>query len=65
MNRKSDISSHGLASGFLEFDVFLSHNSADKSVVEILAQRLQANGVKVWLDKWSLIPGESWQEALR
>jgi TIR domain len=64
MNRKSDTSSHIPASGVFEFDVFLSHNSADKPAVEILARRLQAAGVKVWLDKWSLIPGEPWQEAL-
>jgi hypothetical protein len=47
------------------FDVFLSHNSHDKSAVEYLAQRLkdEAN-LKPWLDKWNLIPGEPWQEAL-
>ncbi|MFZ4704157.1 MAG: SUMF1/EgtB/PvdO family nonheme iron enzyme, partial [Candidatus Methylumidiphilus sp.] len=29
-----------------------------------LAKRLQANGVKVWLDAWELRPGHPWQEAL-
>ena len=36
------------------FDVFLSHNSKDKPAVIALAKRLQANGVKVWLDAWEL-----------
>ena len=46
------------------FDVFLSHNSKDKPAVIALAKRLQANGVKVWLDAWELRPGQPWQEAL-
>ncbi len=46
------------------FDVFLSHNSKDKPAVIELARRLQASGVKVWLDAWELRPGHPWQEAL-
>ncbi|MDP6110249.1 MAG: toll/interleukin-1 receptor domain-containing protein [Planctomycetota bacterium] len=38
------------------YDVFLSHNSKDKPVVEPLAERLKAEGLKVWLDAWSLVP---------
>ena len=45
-------------------DVFLSHSSSDKSAVEAVAQRLRAEGVEVFLDKWHLIPGDAWQEAL-
>jgi len=45
-------------------DAFLSHNSQDKPAVEALAQRLQAEGISCWLDKWNLIPGEPWQEAI-
>ena len=47
-----------------EFDVFLSHNSADKPVVEELAKKLQARGLNPWLDKWELVPGRPWQEGL-
>ena len=47
-----------------QFDVFLSHNSLDKPAVIELAKRLQANGIKVWLDAWELRPGHPWQEAL-
>jgi len=47
-----------------DFDVFLSHNSADKPAVEELAQRLSRDGMRPWLDKWNLIPGEPWQDAI-
>ena len=48
-----------------EYDVFLSHNSADKEVVENIAQRLrQETKLQPFLDKWHLIPGEPWQEGL-
>jgi hypothetical protein len=45
-------------------DVFLSHNNADKPAVEELARRLVQEGVQPWLDKWNLIPGQPWQEAI-
>ena len=47
-----------------EFDVFLSHNSRDKSVVEEIAARLGARGLRAWLDKWELRPGFPWQEGI-
>ncbi len=47
------------------FDVFLSHNSKDKPAVETLARRLEDEaGLKPWLDKWNLVPGDPWQEAI-
>ncbi len=46
------------------FDVFLSHNSKDKPVVERLAQKLQREGLEPWLDKWALTPGGQWQNEL-
>jgi hypothetical protein len=46
------------------YDVFLSHNSADKPAVEELARRLAKEGLQPWLDKWNLIPGEPWQAAI-
>ncbi|MGH8511531.1 MAG: toll/interleukin-1 receptor domain-containing protein, partial [Gammaproteobacteria bacterium] len=47
------------------FDVFLSHNSNDKPAVETLARWLEDEArLKPWLDKWNLVPGEPWQEAL-
>ena len=47
-----------------QYDVFLSHNSADKLAVEELARRLVKAGIQPWLDTWNLIPGEPWQETL-
>lgn len=46
------------------FDVFLSHSSADKPEVEAIAQRLREAGLNPFLDKWHLIPGQPWQEAV-
>ena len=40
-------------------DVFLSHSSKDKAVVRAVAERLRADGLRVWLDEWELKPGES------
>ena len=46
-----------------KFDVFLSHNSRDKSSVRELAQALRDRGLRPWLDEWELIPGRSIQDA--
>lgn len=46
------------------FDVFLSYNGKDKDFVETVAQLLVDAGVKPFLDKWHLVPGDPWQEAL-
>ena len=51
------------------YDIFLSHSSKDKAVVRPLAERLRADGLKVWpcppkpgeggFDEWVLRPGDS------
>ena len=41
------------------YDVFLSHSAKDKTAVRPLAERLRADGVKVWFDEWALKPGDS------
>src|SRR6185437_15537788 len=41
------------------FDVFLSYSSKDKDVVRDLANRLRADGLKVWFDEWILKPRDS------
>jgi len=46
------------------YDVFLSHAGGDKPAVERLATKLREAGVEPFLDKWHLIPGQPWQEAL-
>jgi len=46
------------------YDVFLSHNSADKPAVGALAHKLKEAGLQPWFDKWDLVPGTLWQPAL-
>jgi GTPase SAR1 family protein len=40
------------------YDVFLSHSAKDKPAVRDLAQRLKADGLRVWLDDWVIQPGD-------
>ena len=47
------------------FDAFLSYNRSIEDEVKDLAQRLEnESGLQIWLDKWNLVPGEPWQEAV-
>jgi hypothetical protein len=50
--------------GRAAYDVFLSHSSVDKPAVEAIARRLRDAGLNPFLDRWHLVPGEPWQEAL-
>jgi hypothetical protein len=46
-----------------KYDVFLSHNSNDKSIVKKIAKILEDKyDLKVFLDVWNLVPGDPWQE---
>jgi tetratricopeptide (TPR) repeat protein len=48
-----------------QFDVFCSYNREELPFVETLAARLvREAGLRVFLDKWNLVPGEPWQEGL-
>jgi hypothetical protein len=47
-----------------DFDVFLCHNSVDKTAVESIGEQLKARGILPWLDDWELRPGISWQRTL-
>jgi hypothetical protein len=40
------------------FDVFISHGQEDKAWAEQLATSLRVNGLRVFLDAWSIGPGE-------
>ncbi len=46
-------------SASFDYDVFLSYSAKDKAVVRPLAERLRADGIKVWFDEWVLKPGDS------
>ncbi len=41
------------------YDVFLSYSNQDKNVVRNIAQRLKAEGIRVWFDEWKIRPGDS------
>ncbi len=41
------------------YDVFVSHSAKDKAAVRPLAERLHADGLKVWFDEWQIKPGDS------
>lgn len=47
-----------------DFDVFISHSSADKVAVRDIARRLKATGTSVWLDEEQLVAGQPWQQAI-
>ena len=47
------------------YDTFLSHSHADAEIVEQIARQLEdEHDLKVWLDKWILIPGEPFRQAM-
>ena len=46
------------------YDALLSYDARDEHLVEELARLLRAEGLNLLLDKWHLLPGEPWQEAL-
>lgn len=48
-----------------KFDVFLSHSHTDAACVEDLAKRLiDQENLNPWLDKWEIVSGSSWQQAI-
>src|SRR3569832_2804848 len=47
-----------------KYDVFLSHSSKDKEVVRSIAERLRADGLRVWFDDWEIRVGDSIPEKI-
>src|SRR3712207_2643892 len=45
-------------------DVFLSYSTADHVAVETVARALNASGLRVFLDRWYLVPGQPWPQEL-
>jgi hypothetical protein len=46
------------------FDVFVSYSRADQDAAERLGRALRARGLTVFVDRWYLVAGQSWPEAL-
>jgi hypothetical protein len=49
----------GYSSPNFDYDAFVSHAPKDSATARDLAERLQADGLRVWLDEWEIHPGES------
>ncbi|VVB85162.1 Photosystem I assembly protein Ycf3 [uncultured archaeon] len=47
-----------------KYDIYLSYSRPDVDSVEKVARYLSDIGLKVWFDRWSLVPGVSWQVTL-
>lgn len=47
-----------------KYDVFFSYNWRDSAAVEAIASTLQERGQTVFLDRWYLVPGRPWPQAL-
>jgi hypothetical protein len=52
------------ATAMTAYDVFLSYNWRDHGATESIAQALRHRGLKVFLDRWYLAPGQRWQAKL-
>ena len=48
----------------VHYKAFLSHNGADKPLVEQVGEELERRGLSCWLDKWNLVSGAPWQPAI-
>jgi hypothetical protein len=46
------------------FDVFFSYHWRDHVLVEPVARTLTGRGLRVFLDRWYLVPGQPWPQAL-
>lgn len=47
------------------FDVFLSHPHTEADAVESIGAMLEDDaGLKVWFDRWVLVPGDRWQQQM-
>ena len=45
----------------LNYDLCINYNKKDIKNVESLASEISDNGLRIWFDKWELVPGEGWQ----
>jgi Novel STAND NTPase 1/TIR domain len=46
------------------FDVFFSYSTCDHAAVKRVARELTGYGIRVFLDRWYLTPGQPWPQAL-
>jgi hypothetical protein len=53
------IEEHIMSAPAFTHDVFLSHSAKDKTIMRAVAERLRADGLRMWLDDWEVGPGDS------
>jgi len=59
------VTAAGQSEEAMKWDVFISHASEDKAAIALpLAERLRAEGLRVWLDKFELTVGDSLRGAI-
>ena len=46
------------------YDVYLSYRHDDSQAIEVLTERLEVAGLRLFLDRWHLEPDELWEVAL-
>ena len=46
-----------------KYDIYLSYSKSDAKSVEKVAHFLSGVGLNIWFDRWSLVPGKSWEIA--
>ena len=46
------------------YDLFLSYNSADHTLVEEIARKIRDQRLEPFLDRWYLVPGARWRPRL-
>lgn len=44
--------------------VYISYTHADQEVALAISERLTRAGIKTWIDKWNLFPGDNWSLAI-
>jgi TIR domain len=55
---------NSMGSDEISFDVFFSYQRRDHGPVEAVARTLTDRGLRVFLDRWYLAPGQPWPQAL-
>jgi hypothetical protein len=54
----------GAATDGSSYDLFLSYNSANHTLVEEIARKIRDENLEPFLDRWYLVPGVRWRPRL-
>jgi hypothetical protein len=48
----------------MPYDVFISHSSEDKTIVDAVCATLESRGLRCWVAPRDILPGMDWDEAI-